>query len=33
MKLFKDGKIIEEFIGLRPKEAFKAELKQKLNLS
>ena len=33
MKLFKDGKIIEEFIGLRSKEAFKAELKQKLNLS
>jgi len=26
MKLFKDGKIIEEFIGLRPKEVFKQEL-------
>jgi len=26
MKLFKDGKVIKEFIGLRPKEALKKEL-------
>jgi len=26
MKLFKDGKIIKEFIGLRPKESLKADL-------
>ena len=28
MKLFKDGKVIKEFIGLRPKEALKAELEE-----
>jgi len=26
MKLFKEGKVIKEFIGLRPKEFFKQEL-------
>jgi len=26
MKLFKDGKIIKEFIGSRPKDVFKTEL-------
>jgi len=26
MKLFRNGKIIKEFIGLRPKDVFKAEL-------
>jgi thioredoxin 1 len=31
MKLFKDGKIVEEFIGLRSKEILMAEIK-KLNL-
>ena len=30
MKLFKRGKIIKEFIGLRPKEALKAELEAEL---
>ena len=33
MKLFKEGKIIKEFIGLRPKEVFKAELEKELRLS
>ena len=33
MKLFKNGKITKEFIGLRPKEIFKAELETELNLS
>ena len=33
MKLFKDGKIIKEFIGLRPKEALKEELKGEINLN
>jgi len=32
MKLFKDGKITKEFIGLRPKEALKEELKEEINL-
>ncbi len=33
MKLFKDGKVIAEFIGLRPKEMLKEELAQKIDLS
>ena len=33
MKLFKNGIIIKEFIGLRPKEIFKEELEQVLNSS
>ncbi len=33
MKLFKDGKIIKEFIGLRPKESLKAELSEVIDLS
>jgi thioredoxin 1 len=28
LKLFKDGKVIKEFIGFRPKEALLADLKQ-----
>ncbi len=30
MKLFKDGKVVKEFIGLRPKESLKAELEAEL---
>ena len=30
MKLFKNGKIIKEFIGLRRKDLFKAELEKEL---
>ncbi|PIS14962.1 thioredoxin [Candidatus Shapirobacteria bacterium CG09_land_8_20_14_0_10_38_17] len=30
MKLFKNGQVIKEFIGLRPKEYFKAELEPEL---
>ncbi|MEA3452918.1 MAG: thioredoxin [Patescibacteria group bacterium] len=30
MKLFKDGKIIKEFIGLRAKEVFKSELEKEI---
>ncbi len=33
MKLFKDGKMIKTFIGLRPKEALKEELGQEVDLS
>ncbi|MEA3329787.1 MAG: thioredoxin [Nanoarchaeota archaeon] len=33
MKLFKDGKVIKEFIGLRPKENLKAELGEEINLN
>ncbi len=33
MKLFKDGKIIQEFIGLRPKEILKAELEKEIDLT
>jgi len=33
MKLFKDGQIIKEFIGLRPKEMLKSELSQVIDLS
>ena len=33
MKLFKDGEVIDEFIGLRPKDVLKSELKSTLNLS
>jgi len=33
MKLFKNGKIIKEFIGLRPKENLKSELSKVINLS
>jgi len=32
MKLFKDGKVIKEFIGLRPKESLKAELNNIIDL-
>lgn len=32
MKLFKDGKVIKEFIGLRPKEHLKAELAEVIDL-
>ena len=30
MKLFKNGKVVKEFIGLRPKEVFKEELELEL---
>ena len=30
MKLFKEGKVAKEYIGLRPKEAFKQELEPEL---
>jgi len=30
MKLFKNGKIVKEFIGFRPKEIFKLELEPEL---
>ncbi len=30
MKLFKNGKVVKEFIGLRPKEVFKQELEPEL---
>jgi thioredoxin 1 len=30
MKLFKDGRVIKEFIGLRPKEFFQSELEAEL---
>jgi len=30
MKLFKDGKIVKEFIGLRAKEIFKSELEREI---
>jgi len=33
MKLFKDGKVIKEFIGLRPKEVLKLELSEVIDLS
>lgn len=33
MKLFKDGKVIKEFIGLRPKESLKADLAEIIDLS
>jgi len=33
MKLFKDGKVIKEFIGLRPKETLKSELEEIIDLS
>ena len=33
MKLFKDGKVIKTFIGLRPKETLKSELAEVINLS
>ena len=32
MKLFKDGEVIKELIGLRPKEMLKADLEQVINL-
>jgi len=32
MKLFKDGKVIKEFIGLRPKEMLEKEIKEVINL-
>jgi len=32
MKLFKDGKVIKEFIGLRPKESLKVELGEVIDL-
>jgi len=30
MKLFKGGKVVKEFIGLRPKEIFKSELEREI---
>lgn len=33
MKLFSGGKVVKEFVGLRPKEDLKAEIEQELNLS
>ena len=33
MKLFKDGKVIKEFIGLRPKEMLRSELEEVIDLS
>ena len=30
MKLFKEGKVVKEFIGLRPKEVFKSELEREI---
>ncbi len=30
MKLFKDGKVVKEFIGFRPKEMFKPELQESI---
>ncbi|RLG12431.1 thioredoxin [Candidatus Pacearchaeota archaeon] len=32
MKLFKDGEVIKEFIGLRPKEMLKSEIGEVINL-
>jgi len=32
MKLFKNGKVIKEFIGLRPKEMLKKELSEEIKL-
>ncbi len=32
MKLFKDGKIVREFIGLMPKEALKSEIISELGI-
>ena len=31
MKLFKNGQVIKEFIGLRPKEIFKQELEEAIS--
>ncbi|MBN2567651.1 thioredoxin [Candidatus Woesearchaeota archaeon] len=33
MKLFKDGKVIKDFIGFRPKEMLKSELEKEINFS
>ena len=33
MKLFKDGKMVKTFIGLRPKEMLKEELGREIDLS
>ena len=33
LKLFKKGKVIKEFVGLRPKEVFKTELEKEFDLS
>lgn len=30
MKLFKNGEVVKEFIGLRPKEIFKSELEREI---
>jgi thioredoxin 1 len=30
MKLFKDGKVVKEFVGARPKDDFKTELEKEL---
>jgi thioredoxin-like negative regulator of GroEL len=30
MKLFKDGEVIADFVGLRPKEALKEEIENEL---
>jgi len=32
MKLFKNGKVIKTFIGLRPKESLKEDLSKEINL-
>lgn len=32
MKLFKDGKVVKELIGLRPKESLKEELSEVIDL-
>ena len=32
MKLFKDGKVVKELIGLRPKEMLKSELSEVIDL-
>jgi thioredoxin 1 len=32
MKLFKGGKVVKEFIGLRPKESLKEEISEEVNL-
>jgi thioredoxin 1 len=33
MKLFKNGKVIKEFIGLRPKEALEKEISKEIDLN
>jgi len=33
MKLFRDGKVIRDFIGVHPKEVLKSEISDELNLA